>query len=139
MFNFIKKMFHVEQKQKVDMTIYEYEFLARIFSLDEAKKHLLNVVPPLTPGPDEVLKDSQAVEAMMRNHGWFIFERAIWFKLLTALRQSLSAQTIEEREGARNRVLAHLHTLHLPYEMRQSGDGIRKMKELEEARKATAV
>lgn len=127
-------MFNFRKKDKAEeMRIYDYEFLARLFGMEEAKKHLLNVATPPNPDADTVLRDSQSLESMMNGHGWTVYERAIWLKLLGALRQSLGAKTVEEREAARNQVLAHLATLHLPYEMRFAADNIRKMKELEKS------
>ena len=134
MFNPFKK-----EEAKPDYGIYEYEFLARIFGVEEAKKHLLNVVPPAPVTPDQVLSDSAALEMMAGSKGYGIFEKAVWFKLLTALRLNLSAKTLEEREASRNQVLALLGVLHLPYEMRYAADNIRKMKELEKSLKETQV
>lgn len=131
MFNPFKKT--PEDHKCPDMTIYNYELLARLFGLDEAKKSLLNVLPPAPVTPEMVLGDSAALEHMMAGKGWGVLEKAIWFKLLTALRLSLASPTIEEREAARNRVVAHLEILHLPYNMRFSADNIRKMKELEKS------
>lgn len=120
-----------KKKPEASRTIYEYELLSHIFSMDEAKKHLLNVVPPANVTPDAVLSDAAALELAIASKGWAIFEKAVWFKLLTALRLSLAADTLEKREGARNQVLAYLATLHLPYEMRFSADNIRHMRDLE--------
>lgn len=128
MFNFSKK----ETKQ-VDMTLYHYEFLGRLFGLDEAKKNLLNIVPPVDVTPEMVLSDSSSLEMMMGGKGWSVFEKAVWLKLLTSLRLSLAAKTVEEREAARSRVLTHLEVLHLPYEMRFAADNIRKMREFEKS------
>lgn len=134
MFNFKKKIDKAEE-----MRVYDYEFLARLFGIEDAKKHLLNVVTPPNPDADTVLRDSQALESMMSGHGWTVYEKAIWLKLLGALRQSLGAKSVEEREAGRNQVLAHLATLHLPYEMRFAADNIKKMKELEKSFKDTLV
>lgn len=131
MFNPFRKP--VEAPKQPDMVLLHYELLGRLFSLEEAKKHLLNVVPPVAVSPDMVLSDSQAMDTMMAGKGWSVFEKAVWLKLLTSLRLSLAAKTVEEREAARSRVLAHLEVLHLPYEMRFAADNIRKMKELEKA------
>lgn len=137
MYNPFKKS--VEQTKQPDMTIYHYEFLGRLFGLEEAKKNLLNVVPPVVVTPDMVLSDAAALEMMMGGKGWSVFEKAVWFKLLTALRLSLSAKTLEDREGNRNQVLALLGCLHLPYEMRFAADNIKKMKEIEKSLKEAQV
>ena len=133
-------MFNPFKKEKeADFGIYEYEFLARIFGVDEAKKHLLNVVPPAGVTPEQVLSDSSALEMMTGSKGWGIFEKAVWFELLTALRLNLAAKTLEEREAKRNQILALLGVLHLPYKMRFAADNIRKMKELEKSVRETQV
>ena len=133
-------MYNPFKKQKEpDFGIYEYEFLARIFGVDEAKKHLLNVVPPAAVTPEQVLSDSAALEMMAGLKGWGIYEKAVWIKLLTSLRLNLAAKTLEEREAARNQVLALLGILHLPYDMRFAADNIRKMKELEKSVLETQV
>lgn len=121
------------------MRIYDYELLGRLFGLEEAKKSLLNVVPPANPTIDDVLRDAQALESMMAGHGWSVYERAVWLKLLTALRLSLGGKTLEERESGRNQVLSCLSCLHLPYEMRFAADNIKKMKELEKSRQEAGV
>lgn len=113
------------------MTIYHYELLSRIFGSEDAKKSLLNVVPPVAVSPEMVLSDSAAMEMMMAGKGWGVFERAVWIKLLTSFRLSLAAKTLEEREAGRNQSLAYLAALHLPYELRFAADNIKKMKELE--------
>lgn len=128
----------VEAPKAPDMTIYHYEFLARLFGLEEAKKNLLNVVSPVSITPEMVLSDSAALEMTVGGKGWGVFEKAVWLKLLTSLRLSLAGKTIEERESARSRVLAHLEVLHLPYEMRFAADNIKKMRELEKAVKETS-
>ena len=122
---------------KADMRIYDYELLSRLFGMEEAKKHLLNVVVQKSVGPDEVLRDAQSLDSMMQGYGWKVYENAAWLKLLTSLRLSLSAKTIEEREAGRNRVLICLEMLHLPYEMKYASDNIKKMKELEKSFKDT--
>lgn len=129
MFNPFKQKKQIEKDR--DFDILDYELISRLFGTEEARKSLLNVLPPQQVTSDMVLSDSAALENMMGNKGWSIFEKAVWFKLLTSLRLSLASKTIEERESARSRVLAHLEVLHLPYEMRYSADNIRKMKELE--------
>lgn len=128
MFNPFRKP--IEPPKSSDMTISDYELLSRLFGMEEAKKSLLNVVAPENPGPDQVLRDAQSLESMMGTHGWGIYEKAVWFKLLTALRLSLAAKTQDEREAARNQALSYLACLHLPYEMRFASDNIKKMKEL---------
>lgn len=125
----------VEVQKEPDMTLHYYELLGRIFGLDEARKHLLNIVPPTPISPEMVLSDSAALEMMMLTKGWGLFEKAVWLKLLTSLRLSLAAKSVEEREASRSRILAHLEVLHLPYEMRFAADNIRKMKELEKVLK----
>lgn len=128
-------LFKKKAEEKPDMTIYHYEFLGRLFGLEEAKKNLLNIVPPVAVTPEMVLGDSAALEVMMGNKGWSIFEKAVWLRLLTSLRASLAAKTVEEREAARSRVLAHLEVLHLPYDMRFAADTIKKMKDIEKLKK----
>lgn len=128
-----------QEAPKQDMAIFDYEFLSRIFGTEEAKKHLLNVVPPIAPSPELILQDSSALESMMGGRGWGVYEKAVWFKLLTALRLNLAAKTLEERESNRNHVLALLGCLHLPYEMRFAADSIKKMKEFEKSLKEANV
>lgn len=135
MFNPFRKP--VEAPKPPDMRIYDYELLGRLFGLEEAKKSLLNVVAPTNPTIDEVLRDAQALESMMAGHGWSVFEKAVWLRLLTSLRASLAAKTAEEREAARSRILAHLEVLHLPYEMRFAADNIKKMKKFEKSLEQT--
>lgn len=125
----------LKAENEPDWTLAHYEFLSRIFGSQEAKNHLLNVVSPSSVTPDQVLSDSSALELMMGGKGWGVYERAVWFKLLTSLRLNLAAKTLEEREGARNQVLALLGCLHLPYEMRFAADNIKKMKEFEKSAK----
>lgn len=137
LFNLFSKP--VDVPMAPDMLIHDYELISRLFGQEEAKKSLLNVVPPANPTVDEVMRDAQALESMMMGHGWLVYEKAVWLKLLTALRLSLAAKTIEEREAARNQVLSCLACLHLPYEMRFASDNIKKMRELEKSRQEAGV
>lgn len=137
MFNPFKRDLRAEKEP--DWTLAHYEFLSRIFGSQEANNHLLNVVQPTSVTSDMVLADSQAMESMMSGKGWSVYEKAVWFKLLTALRLNLAAKTLEEREANRNQVLALLGCLHLPYEMRFAADNIKKMKEFEKSAKAVEV
>lgn len=116
-----------------DFTLSHYELLARLFSLEEAKKHLLNVIPPSAVTPEMVLSDAAALDMTVGGKGWGVFEKAVWLRLLTQLRLSLAGKTLEEREASRSRALEALGILHLPYEMRFSADNIKKMKELEKS------
>lgn len=137
MYNPFKRDLRAEREP--DWTLAHYEFLSRVFGSQEAKNHLLNVVQNPVVTSEMVLSDSAALEAMMGGKGWSVYEKAVWFKLLTALRLNLAAKTLEEREANRNQVLALLGCLHLPYEMKFAADNIRKMKEFEKSRKETEV
>jgi len=107
--------------------------LERLFGAEEGKKHLLNVVAPVSPDAETVLKDAAAVELTVHGAGYRLLERAVWYRLLTALRKSLASTSLSEREAARQQVLAYLAVLHLPYEMRYAADAIKQANELAKA------
>lgn len=109
----------------------ELDLLSTIFGTEEAKKHLLNVVTPPVVDDHQIVKDSQAMDLMMRTYPWRVYQQALWRKLLTAMRRSLAAPTLEEREAARNQVLAHLGDLHLPYELQKLKASIEERKRIE--------
>lgn len=108
----------------------DLDLLCTLFGTEEAKRHLLNIVPAESIKPEQVLKDAQAMELMLRTYPWRLYEQAVWRSLLTALRQSLASESAEKRDAARSRVLAHLNDLHLPYELRFEKERIEKMREL---------
>lgn len=131
------------QKESLDL-------LATLFGSEEARKCLLGIVQVKSVSPDQVLRDAQALELMMRTFPWRIYNEALWRKLMESLRSSLTMsyqdstkQTItvtpEQREGYRYQVLAYLSVLHLPYELAVDKQRVEQMKKLEkEAQEANS-
>lgn len=127
--NLFKKNFEYS-KPNSDYSKVDIDLLSSLFGTDEARKQLLNVKQQENVSPEQVLKDAKAMELMLNTYPWRILEQAIWRRLLTTLRYSLSADTLEKREAARNATLAHLSDLHLPYELKHEKERIEKMLEL---------
>ena len=98
--------------------------------MEEARKYLLNAVKPEEIKPEQVFKDAQAVELMLRTYPWKVIESAIWRRLNTSIQASLRADTVEKREAARNKVLGQLEILHLPFELSAEKERIEKMREM---------
>ena len=117
-----------QKKEKIEAS--QYDLIAHLFGMEEARKHLLNVVKVDTVTSDQIKKDASLMDACVAHAGWKVYEEAVWRKLLTAFRKSLAAKTLEEREAARNQVLAHLADLHLPYELSALNETIKKQEEL---------
>lgn len=123
----------VDKEPKLDYSKVDLDLLSNLFGTEEAKNQLLNVIASEQVSSEQVLKDSLAMELMLKTYPWKIYEKAIWRRTIGALRDSLESSTIEKREAYRNKVMAHLSDLHLPYELRWEADRIKKMKELTKA------
>lgn len=120
----------VTEDHKLDYAKIDLDLLSNIFGFEEARKHLLQSPQMDAQSPEQVLKDSLAMELMLKTYPWKLYEQAVWRRVLGALRDSLGSESLEKREGARQRVLAHLSDLHLPFELRWEADRIKKMQEL---------
>lgn len=122
-----------KESHKLDYQKVDLDLLSNLFGTEEAKKQLLTSPQMEAGSPEQVLKDAQAMELMLKTYPWKIYEQAVWRRVLGALRDSLGAESLEKREGARQRVLSHLSDLHLPFELRWEAERIKKMQELTKA------
>lgn len=115
---------------KINYSKVDLDLLSNIFGTEEARKQLL-MTPAMEPiSPEQILKDAQAMELMLKTYPWKIYEQALWRRTLTEIRASFGEATVERREVARNRAMTHLSDLHLPFELKAESDRIKKMQEM---------